>query len=213
MHLPNAGLSCPVTIGTAAAASVALVAMVRKLRAFTGRANYALAGFLTAFIFVMQMFDVTILNGTTGHYFGGVLAAVLVGPAVASMLMAAVLIAQCLLLGDGGFTVLGANILNMAVIGPWVGWAAYQLLIRHGASTMFRATALFFASWLAIVASASAVAVELGLSHMVPLSLALPSMAGNHAVLGLGEGAITVIVAALAARAFPVLQASKARTI
>ena len=60
------------------------------------------------------------------------MAAILFGPAVAVVVMSAVLIIQALIFQDGGLTVLGANILCTGVIGSYVGYGVY----RYGLALM-----------------------------------------------------------------------------
>ncbi|MFA4875572.1 MAG: energy-coupling factor ABC transporter permease [bacterium] len=212
MHIPNQVLSCPVTYASAAAASGGVILAIRRLKEFKWRENAKTICALFAFIFVVQMVDVQIPGGTTAHFFGGMLAALIVGPMAATILMASILIAQCAFLHDGGFTALGANILNMAVIGPWAGWAAYQMLARHASSRAARAAALFAASWVSIVVSAGACALELAASGPMPIVGSLTAMAGTHAIVGLGEGLLTVACAGLASIAAPSLASLVARS-
>ena len=93
-----------------------------------GSRAVAMMGVTAAFVFAAQMINFPIVGGTSGHFVGGVLAAVLLGPSAAVIVMAAVLAMQCLLFGDGGLLALGANVLNMAVIHPIVGFALYRAL-------------------------------------------------------------------------------------
>lgn len=103
--------------------------------------------------------------------------------------MATILIAQSLLFADGGITALGANILNMGIIAPIVGYVIYKSLSKW----RFRSS-IFIASWVSIVLSAAACAVELSLSDTIPLNVSLPAMVSGHALIGIGEGLITVFV-------------------
>ena len=66
----------------------------------------------------------------SGHLLGGVLAAVMLGPWAGACVIATVLIVQCLLFGDGGLTALGANFVNMGLIGSVVGYAIYAPIRR-----------------------------------------------------------------------------------
>ena len=68
--------------------------------------------------------------GVSGHLLGGVLAAVLLGPWAGAVVIAAVLIVQCFLFSDGGVTALGANFVNMGLIGAVGGYAIYAPIRR-----------------------------------------------------------------------------------
>jgi cobalt/nickel transport system permease protein len=71
------------------------------------------------------MINFPIPGGTSGHLLGGTLAGVLLGPWAGSLVMAVVFIVQALFFQDGGLTVLGANIVNMGLIGTFGGYYLY----------------------------------------------------------------------------------------
>src|SRR5512141_782088 len=93
------------------------VALRRVQRTFP-KNRVPLIGLAAAFIFAAQMLNFPVAGGTSGHLIGGVLAAVLVGPSAAILVMSSVVILQCLLFADGGVTALGANLFNMALLAP-----------------------------------------------------------------------------------------------
>ena len=76
-----------------------------------------LLGVTAAFIFAAQMLNFPVAGGTSGHLLGAALAAILLGPWLACLVMAVVLTTQAFLFADGGITALGANVFNMGVIG------------------------------------------------------------------------------------------------
>jgi len=138
-----------------------------------------------------------VAGGTSGHLIGAVLAAVLLGPSAAVIVMSAVLILQCFMFADGGVTVLGANIFNMALVAAGVGYAVYWAIRRlagPGRRSLLFATA--FASWCATVAAATACAGELALSGTVAWTVSFPAMTGVHMLIGIGEALITTLVIA-----------------
>jgi len=114
------------------------------------------------------------------------------------LVMTCVLTVQSLVFQDGGLLALGANIVNMGVIPCLVGYYLYR-----GVASLFRKRKLGImvgaglAGWLTVVASAVFCALELAISGTVPLRIALPAMAGIHALIGIGEGLITAAVLAL----------------
>ena len=142
-------------------------------------------------------------GGTSGHFLGAALAAVLLGPWLASLVLAVVLVAQAFVFADGGITALGANVLNMGVLGGVV--VGGLMLAARRALPNTRATLLGVAAggaWLAIMVGAAGCAIELAVSGTVPLATVLPAMLGVHAVIGAGEAVITVaaVSAVLATR-------------
>src|SRR2546428_6491106 len=117
MHIPDGFLSAPVWAGMdAVSASVVGVAVRRVQRTLDG-AQVPLMGMAAAFVFAAQMINFPVAGGTSGHLLGGLLAALLLGPAPAVVVMTTVFVAQCLLFQDGGLTALGANVFNMGIIG------------------------------------------------------------------------------------------------
>ena len=88
-------------------------------------------GVMAAFIFAAQMFNFPVAGGTSGHLLGGVLAAVLLGPWVGTIVMACVVAVQGLVFQDGGLLAMGANIFNMGIIGTFVGFAIYLTIDAH----------------------------------------------------------------------------------
>jgi cobalt/nickel transport system permease protein len=133
---------------------------------------------------------------------GGLLAALLLGPAPAVVVMTTVFVAQCLLYQDGGLTALGANVFNMGIIGSLGGYGIYHTLCRL---RMGDRAAVGVASWLAVMLGAAAASIELGLSGTIPLRVVLPAMLGVHALIGIGEALITLGALALVRRARPEL--------
>ncbi len=74
-----------------------------------------LLGVTAAFIFAAQMLNFPVAGGTSGHFLGAALAAMLLGPWLACLVMAVVIATQAFFFADGGVTALGANILNMGM--------------------------------------------------------------------------------------------------
>ncbi len=210
MHIPDGLLSAPVASACAVLAAVSVGSACVRARTGAGEelsARRASAlGVTAAFIFAAQMLNFPIAGGTSGHLIGGVLAAVLVGPSAAVVVMTAVLSLQCLVFADGGLLALGANVLNMAVLHPLVGFALYRSLAGRGGLAGVRGLAAFaFACWIATVVAAATCAGELALSGVAPATVVLPAMAGVHAVIGLGEALISALVVASVRRVRPEL--------
>jgi len=194
MHIPDGFLDAKtwVSLGIVSAGVVGLA--IRKSNKKIGEKHVPLMGITAAFIFAAQMLNFPVVGGTSGHFMGGVLAAILLGPLAGILIMTIVLIVQCLVFQDGGLTALGANIFNMGLIGTIIGYYLYMGITRIIGDNRGRFINIFVAGWLSIVLAASACAVELAVSGTVPLGVALPAMAGIHALIGIVEGIITAVV-------------------
>ena len=207
MHIPDGFLDAKTAITSAVIAGGGVGVALSQVRRHLVRRKVPLLGLAAAFIFAAQMLNFPVMGGTSGHLIGGVLAAVLLGPSAAVIALTCVLVVQCFLFADGGVTALGANVLNMAVIHPVIGYGIYRL-IRHrltGPRGMIVAAA--FASWCATVLAAMVCAGELAFSGTISWGLAFPAMTNVHLLIGLGEGLITALVITAIARVRPELVA------
>ncbi len=155
-------------------------------------------GVLAAFIFAAQMLNFPIAGGTSGHFLGAALAAILRGPWASVLIMSCVLIAQCLIFQDGGLLALGANILNMGIVGSFSGYYIYRfvtLLLGNGRRGRLIGGSL--GAWSSVFLAAIACAIELAVSGVSPMRVDLQAMAGVHALIGIGEGLVTGAVLSL----------------
>ena len=209
MHIPDGFLSIPVTGSAIAATVVGVGGAIRSLRKRLADRLIPLMGVLAAFIFAAQMFNFPVASGTSGHLLGGVLAAVVVGPAAATVILTVVLIVQCLFFADGGLLALGANILNMALVGTWAGWGIYWVVRKVRGTPSSDRIAIFLGAWSSVVIASGACALELALSGTAPATIVIPAMLGIHAIIGIGEGIITALVVSFLAQVQPQLLAKE----
>jgi len=215
LHIPD-GLMWPALLGVGWIVSIGMVwYAVRKTRSPLARERIPLMALLGAGIFVAQMLNFPVGGGTTGHLVGAALATIMLGFAPALLVMTLILIVQALMFGDGGVTALGLNILNMAVIGCGVSQLIYG---RFGGSMKRGAT--IAAAWAAVFGGALACAIELGASYWasagsygIPMTVALPSMLGYHALIGAGEGILTAGIIAYLHQLLPEIFASPGRQL
>ncbi len=194
MHIPDGLLDFKTASAASAASLSVLTVVLRRLRLGLPRRRIPLMGLAAAFLFTAQMLNFPVAGGTSGHLLGAVLAAVLLGPGAALVVMTAVLLVQCLLFADGGLLALGANVWNMAVVGVLGGAAVYHALSRVLAGRRGLLAAAAFASWCSTLLAAIFCAGELAWSGVAPWGLVFPAMAGVHLPIALGEAAITTFV-------------------
>jgi len=205
MHIPDGFLDVKTWVSLDIVSVVLVALAIRKTNRRLGEKSIPMMGVLAAFIFAAQMLNFPVAGGTSGHFMGSVLAAILLGPFAGLLIMTLVLIVQCFIFQDGGLTALGANIFNMGIIGALVGYYIFQGLdrlmrSRKGYQKKF---VVFVISWLSIVLAASFCALELSISGIVPLRIVLPAMAGIHSLIGIGEGLITVAVVSFISKVRP----------
>lgn len=192
LHIPDGFLSPGVYILCWAFALFTVGLALRRTGKEMGERQIPLMGVLAAFIFAAQMLNFPVAGGTSGHLIGGALAAILLGPWAAILVMTSVVGLQALLFQDGGLLVLGANILNMAVISSIAGYAVYTAIRRLVSDERLGMVAGGFAgAWLSVVLSAAATALQLAISGTSDFGVAMPAMLGVHLLIGIGEGLIT----------------------
>ena len=194
MHIPDGFLTANTWVPTWLISIGGLGICLRKVSNALKDKMVPLMGVMAAFIFAAQMLNFPVMGGTSGHLLGGVLAAVLLGPCAGAIVIALVLIVQCLVFQDGGLTALGANIFNMSFVGAMGGYLIYNVLrvaIQGEKGILIGAG---IAAWLSVIIASGACALELAISGTSPLRVALPAMVGVHTLIGLGEALITCLV-------------------
>jgi cobalt/nickel transport system permease protein len=203
MHIPDGLLDLKTCLAGVGLSVAGVGLALHQARRAAPAAKVPLMGLTAAFIFAAQMVNFPVAGGTSGHLMGGVLAAVLLGPSAAILTMTAVLVVQCFMFADGGVMALGANVFNLAMVGPLVGFGMYRGLRSLSASARNRIAAAVFAGWFAMVAAAVSCAGQLAWSGIAPWSAVFPTMVSVHMVIGLGEGLITGLVLGAIARYRP----------
>jgi cobalt/nickel transport system permease protein len=229
MHIPDGYLS-PLT-------SLILFVLVlpfwyrgaRGLRERMNARNVPLIALMAAFSFIIMMFNVPLPGGTTGHAVAGALAAIILGPEIASIAISIALIIQAIFFGDGGILQIGANSFNMAVVLPYVSYAIYRLFARNTPILSGRrVVGAALGGWVGLTLSAFFTAVEFGVQPLFfraadgtplyapyPLSVAIPAMVLPHILIAsVIEGAVAALVVLYLQRANAgVLQVAEKATV
>jgi cobalt/nickel transport system permease protein len=193
LHIPDGFLTVEVSLVGWVIAVVCIGYAIVKTRGQLGEKQIPLMGVLAAFIFAAQALNFPVAGGTSGHMLGAALAAIVMGPWAATLIMTSVIALQAVLFQDGGLVVLGWNIVNMGIVGAFTGHLVYRAVRRlagDGRRSLIAAGAA--GAWISVMLGATATAVQLGVSGTSALNIALPAMAGVHALIGIGEALITV---------------------
>lgn len=194
MHLPDGSLDNVTCTVTTLLAAGAVGYACRRARRESERWNANALAATSAVVFAAQMVNFPVADSVSGHMVGGTLAGVLLGPWLGLVAMALVLVAQCLLAGDGGLTTLGANVLTMGVVATWGGVALRNAVSPRANSLIPGVGRTAIAAWASVVAAGIVCALIWGMGGDVPLVSALGPMAAVHARIGLGEALITAAV-------------------
>ncbi len=195
MHIPDGFLNTATVVATGVVSVGGVANAVRIANKKLGEKHIPMMGILAAFIFAAQMLNFPVAGGTSGHVIGAALVAILLGPWAAVIIMSVVLFAQCLIFQDGGLLALGANIFNMGIVAGFGAYYIYRIMgSLLGDSSRSKLVAGFIAAWASVLLASIACAIELAISGTSPLLVVLPAMAGVHALIGIGEGLVTVAV-------------------
>ncbi|WP_068398476.1 energy-coupling factor ABC transporter permease [Kribbia dieselivorans] len=199
MHVPDGFLDAPTSVGTAVVAAAGVAIALRGSRRELDDRTAPLAGLVAMFVFAAQMLNFPVGLGTSGHLLGGALAAILVGPYTATLILTVVLLVQALLFADGGITALGTNITLMGLVGVWVAWAVFvgvRAILPKRLSSLTPAS--FVAGLVSVPAAALAFVAFYAIGGQAPIDLTAltGAMLAWHTVIGVGEGLITALVVA-----------------
>ncbi len=190
MHIPDGFLSTPVWVSLDAAALPAVSYMARKAQADFTDTRIPLLGVMGAFVFAAQMVNFPVGVGTSGHLVGGALLAITLGPSAASLVMTAILTVQALVFQDGGILALGANAINMALLGVWAGYLPYHLW----GQTRWRKAAIFLGGFCSVLIAAALAVLQLVCSGVRMPGPVLGLSVLLFLVAAAIEGGITVAV-------------------
>ena len=220
MHIPDGYLSpstCAVLYGTAI--PFWYVGFARVKRLLNTRLVPMLA-VVSAFCFVIMMFNVPLPGGTTGHAVGIGAATVVLGPWASMLAVSIALLIQAVFFGDGGITTLGANCFNMAIVGSLIAHLVYRAGAgRSAIVSSRRVIAAGLAGYAAINVAAFFAACELGVQPLLfkdasgaplyapySLHIAIPAMMLGHLTFaGLAELFVSGGVVAYLQRTNPAL--------
>lgn len=197
MHVPDGFFNAATAVGAGAVSAGTLGVGLRKAADDLTDRLAPMAGLVAASIFALQMLNFPVVSGTSGHLLGGALAAVLVGPWVATSCIAVVLLVQGLVFADGGLSAYGINVLLIAIVpsfvGAWVFRLAWSVLPKDKASAVAGAVLAALVS-VPVAAATFAVLFAVGGAVDLPFAQVLGAMVGVHVLVGLGEAAITAAV-------------------
>ncbi len=194
MHIPDGFIDIPTSAAFAAVAAVGVAASLKGAAKSLDEKTAPLAGLTATFIFAVQMLNFPVAAGTSGHLFGSVLAAVLVGPYVATLALSVVLLLQALLFADGGLTAAGLNVFNLSLVGVWVGYGVFLLvkkILPKNKSSITTAAAI--AGFISVPAAVMGFLLQyaIGANSTFSLTAVFTGMMSTHVLIGIGEAVIT----------------------
>ena len=208
MHIPdgfiNAGVSAAAGVVSAGGIGYSLV----KAKETLSEKLAPMAGLVAAFIFAVQMLNFPVAAGTSGHLLGGVSRRrSWSGRRRGRSWSSVVLVVQALLFADGGLTALGLNVINMALVGAFGGYAIFRVRPRGPAraprsGVVGRRRRRRRRSSVVLASIAFTIEYAIGGNGAASVGTVVAAMVGVHVLIGIGEGIITALtVGAVLARA------------
>ncbi len=206
MHIPDGFIPLSQAVVYWIIALVFISLSLRWARREMSEDKVPLVAVLAAGIFAIQTLNMAlpisvIPGGVSGHVVGAALAAIVLGsPFAAVFILTLVLALQAIFFGDGGITAMGANIINMGVLGGFFGFYTYRS-VNNLSHNHF--CAAFVAGWISLFIPAIVCAFELAVAGTLPLAFGLVTMGIYHAVIGIIEGGVTAFALSLILKARP----------
>lgn len=202
MHIPDGFLSPQTWIPAYALAAGAWTWAARGLRQQLDETTVPRLAMITALAYGLGLVMLPLPGGTSGHALGVALLALLFGLRPAFLAASLVLLLQALLFGAGGVTALAINALCIGLAGSGLALGVFHALRR-----VHEATAVALAAWSSVMGTGILIALVLGAQPLIahqadgsPLffpfgwAITLPAILLPHALIGLGEAALTLLV-------------------
>jgi len=204
MHIPDGFISPATYLPATVAAIPLLMVAFKKTKQAISDESFAFLSSLTAFSFVLMMFNIPIPGGTSGHAIGAAILTILFGPWVAAFCLSLTLFIQALVFGDGGLSVFALNSLAMGFVASFGAFFIHRMLKNRLNNNLV----LFLSGWVSIVLASVVVAVALGIQPLLGvdasghpiyfpfgLNVTLPAVVGSHILFfGAVEGLATMLV-------------------
>jgi len=206
MHIPDGFLDLSICAVMYAVAAIFWIFAFRKTKKVLGDKQIPLMATLTAMFFAAQMMNYPIIGGTTAHLLGGPILAITLGPYAGLISMTIILLIQAVFFGDGGITTFGANVWNMGVVGVFVPYLVFLLVVKAAGNRRGMLAGAFLGALVGDVLAAVSAGLELGLSTLsfpYSVSIAVTAMAIHHFFIGVAEGTVTAIIIGVLLKARP----------
>lgn len=207
MHMADALVS-PAVGGALWAVSAGTIAYCSsRVHSNLDERKVPLMGVLGAFVFAAQMINFAIpATGSSGHLGGGLLLAILLGPAAAFLTIASVLMVQALFFADGGLLALGCNIFNLGVFPAFFAYPfLYKKIVGRNPRQSRMVMATIIAAVIGLQFGSFCVVLQTVASGVsaLPFKTFLLLMQPIHLAIGIVEGVVTALIVSFVYRAKP----------
>lgn len=155
-----------------------------------------LLALVAAYVFMLSAMKIPSVTGSSSHPTGTGLGAIIFGPVVMGAISLVVLLFQAILLAHGGLTTLGANVVSMGIVGPFIAYGIYMIFRNKN-----KKVAVFLGAALGDLATYVVTSLQLALAYPSATGGVMASFvkfgtifAITQIPLAIVEGIVSVIV-------------------
>jgi len=192
MHAPDGFYSIPICLAADAVCLGILGYCIKKVWGKLNRKTLTLAASVGALVFAIEMANVTVAKGSSCHCMGGIFAAIVLGPYLATIVVTIMHLVQFFIFQDGGLMALGANTLTIAVMSTFFGYYLYHQLKSWISGVYGIYISAFLSTWLTLLITALTVCFMLAVSGVEQFHFLIGPMVGPHVLIGVLEGIMTM---------------------
>jgi len=188
MHIPDGLIANPTILGIFAVIYIILMALaLNKYRKNHNEKDLPKLALFAAAILIVQLIEIPLPVPACVHISLITVMALydLEGSAIVYTI---VTIAQAFF-AEGGISTLGLNLLNLAIIAPYVAYYLYDFLKKHNQNL-----ALFVSGFGTITILGIIVSIEYALAGVYPITFGLTVITPIEMIVGVIEGLVTIIV-------------------
>lgn len=148
-----------------------------------------LTGILTAITIVATSLTIPSPMGIPMHFFIIPLVVLILGPFNAALVSFLALLVQAFMLGMGGVTTLGVNVLDMGIILSFVVYGVYRVFVNVNVRL-----AIFISTVAGILAATVTQIAVLTIANTTSLEVLLASLLPYYLMVGVIEGIINIVI-------------------
>ncbi|RAP50911.1 MAG: hypothetical protein BZ136_00380 [Methanosphaera sp. rholeuAM74] len=188
MHVPDGFISDPIQLGIYAIIYIVLMALIiNKYRKNHTEKDIPKIALFTVVILIVQLIELPLPVPACVHI-SLITVMALYDLESSALVYTFVTLAQAFL-GEGGISTLGINMLNLAIIAPYIAYYAYKAIQRYDKNL-----ALFLSGFITITLLGIIVSIEYAIAGTYPITFGLTVITPIEMIVGVIEGFVTIVV-------------------
>ena len=188
MHIPDGLISDPIQLGIYTIIYIILLLLcLNKYRKNHTEKDIPVLALFSAAILIVQLIEIPLPVPACVHI-SLITVMALYDLEASAIVYTIVTIAQAFL-GEGGISTLGINLLNLAIIAPFIAYYIYHFLKKHDQNLALFVSGFGTITLLGVIAS-----IEYAIAGVYPITFGLTVITPIEAVVGVIEGIVTIVV-------------------